>query len=98
MSTAIDELTELSDQVQEALADLWAVVVINDDVTTFQTVITALVELFDHDADYAEALAWRVHREGSAVVHVAEQEEAERGVRGLHQYGIQATMLPVDNT
>lgn len=98
MSTAVDELTDLSEQVSSALADLWAVIVLNDDVTTFQTVIDALMQLFGHDESAADALAWRVHREGRAVVHVATEEEATQGVQGLHGYGIQATMLPIDNT
>ena len=96
-STSVEQLTDVSELVSEALEDLWAVVVLNDDVTTFETVITALVLLFQHSPEAAEALAWEVHRAGRAIVHVASEEEASRGVLGLHGYRIQATMLPASS-
>lgn len=95
--TSVDELTDVAQLVDEALEDLWAVVVLNDDVTTFETVITALVVLFQHSPEAAEALAWQVHRSGRAIVHVASEEEAAQGVVALHGYRIQATMLPTSD-
>jgi ATP-dependent Clp protease adaptor protein ClpS len=74
----------------ELFDDLWSVVVLNDDVTTFATVIEALVTLFGHAHDAAERLAWIVHRSGRAVVAVGSREFAEEGVLGLHDYRIQA--------
>ena len=50
--------------------DLWAVIVWNDDVTTFQTVIKAFVEIFGHTVERADELAWRIHRTGKAAVAV----------------------------
>jgi hypothetical protein len=38
--------------------DLWAIIVWNDDVTTFQTVIQAFVEIFHHSAERVDQLAW----------------------------------------
>jgi ATP-dependent Clp protease adaptor protein ClpS len=75
-----------------ALEDLWAVVVWNDDVTTFQTVIQAFVEIFGHTVERADELAWRIHRTGKAVAAVRPKDEAEAAVHALHQRKIQATL------
>jgi ATP-dependent Clp protease adaptor protein ClpS len=72
--------------------DLWAVIVWNDDVTTFQTVITALVEIFNHSVERADDLAWKIHRTGKAVAAIRPKEEAEAAVRDLHRRLITATL------
>src|SRR5580700_6774802 len=76
------------------LEDLWAVIVWNDDVTTFQTVIEAFVEIFGHTVERADQLAWTIHRTGKAVAAVRPKDEAEAAVHALHQRKIQATMAP----
>lgn len=73
-------------------ADLWAVIVWNDDVNTFQNVIKALVEIMNHTVDRAEQLTWKIHNTGKAVVGIRPQEEAKRAVKALHARGIGATM------
>ncbi|HUD17433.1 MAG TPA: ATP-dependent Clp protease adaptor ClpS [Acidimicrobiales bacterium] len=72
--------------------DLWAVIAWNDDVTTFETVIKAFVDIFGHSPERAERLAWQIHRTGKAVVAVRPKAEAEDAVRRLHQRKIQATL------
>ena len=72
--------------------DLWAVIVWNDDVTTFQTVIEAFVEIFGHTVERADQLAWRIHRTGKATVAVRPKDEAEAGAHALHQRKISATI------
>jgi len=72
--------------------DLWAVIVWNDDVTTFQTVISAFVEIFGHTPERAEQLAWRIHRTGKAVVAIRPKAEAEDAVHRLHHRKIQASL------
>lgn len=74
------------------LEDLWAVIVWNDDVTTFQTVIQAFVEIFGHTVELADQLAWRIHRTGKAVAAVRPKCEAESAVHALHLRKIQATL------
>ena len=74
------------------LEDLWAVIVWNDDVTTFQTVIEAFVEIFGHTVERADQLAWKIHRTGKAVAAVRPKDEAEAAVHALHLRKIQATM------
>lgn len=75
-----------------AFEDLWAVIVWNDDVTTFQTVIQAFVEILGHTVERADQLAWTIHRTGKAVAAVRPKDEAEAAVHALHQRKIQATM------
>lgn len=72
--------------------DLWAVVVWNDDVTTFDTVIRAFMEILNHSRDRSEQLAWRIHRTGKAVVAIRPKDEAERVVTQLHARKIQASL------
>jgi ATP-dependent Clp protease adaptor protein ClpS len=75
-----------------AFEDLWAVIVWNDDVTTFQTVIDAFVEILGHTVERADQLAWRIHRTGKAVAAVRPREEAEAAVHALHERKISATL------
>ena len=72
--------------------DLWAVIVWNDDVTTFQTVIQAFVEIFGHTVERADQLAWRIHRTGKAVAAVRPKGEAEAAVHALHLRKISASL------
>jgi ATP-dependent Clp protease adaptor protein ClpS len=72
--------------------DLWAVIVWNDDVTTFQTVIQAFVEIFGHTVERADQLAWKIHNTGKAVAAVRPKDEAEAAVHALHRRKISATM------
>ncbi len=75
-----------------ALEDLWAVIVWNDDITTFQTVIQAFVEIFNHSPERADQLAWKIHRSGKAVAAVRPKDEAEAAVHELHERKISATL------
>ena len=71
--STIVELPVIADEDIDAFfefEDLWAVIVWNDDVTTFQTVIQAFVEIFGHTVERADKLAWRIHRTGKAVAAV----------------------------
>jgi ATP-dependent Clp protease adaptor protein ClpS len=72
--------------------DLWAIIVWNDDVTTFQTVIQAFVEIFHHSVERADQLAWTIHRTGKAVAAIRPKEEAEAAVRDLHRRKISASL------
>ena len=72
--------------------DLWAVIVWNDDVTTFQTVIQAFVEIFNHSVERADRLAWKIHQTGKAVAAIRPKDEAEAAVKDLHRRKISATL------
>jgi ATP-dependent Clp protease adapter protein ClpS len=88
----LERVDEASLDAFFAFEDLWAVVVWNDDVTTFQTVIQAFVEIFGHTVERADQLAWRIHRTGKAVAAVRPKDEAEAAVHALHLRKIQATL------
>jgi ATP-dependent Clp protease adaptor protein ClpS len=96
----LDQQTTLDHQVVDDVdvdaffetADLWAIIVWNDDVTTFQTVIQAFVEIFNHSVERADQLAWTIHRTGKAVAAIRPKEEAEAAVRDLHRRKISATL------
>ena len=93
--STIVELPVLADEDIDAFfefEDLWAVIVWNDDVTTFQTVIQAFVEIFNHSVERADQLAWTIHRTGKAVAAIRPKEEAEAAVRDLHRRKISASL------
>jgi ATP-dependent Clp protease adaptor protein ClpS len=100
MTTILDHLPTLDQPVLHDVdvdaffenEDLWAVIVWNDDVTTFQTVIQAFVEIFNHSVERADQLAWTIHRTGKAVAAIRPKEEAEAAVRDLHRRKISATL------
>ena len=95
MTTRTEEAPVISEpDLDELLTheDLWAVIAWNDDVTTFDTVIRAFVEIFGHTPERAERLAWKIHRTGKAVVAIRPKPEAEDGVRQLHRRRIQASL------
>jgi ATP-dependent Clp protease adaptor protein ClpS len=75
-----------------AFEDLWAVIVWNDDVTTFQTVIQAFVEILGHTVERADKLAQQIHRTGKAVAAVRPKDEAEAAVHALHLRKISASL------
>jgi ATP-dependent Clp protease adaptor protein ClpS len=87
-----EELDDADIDAFFAFEDLWAVIVWNDDVTTFQTVIEAFVDIFNHTVERADQLAWTIHRTGKAVAAVRPKDEAEAAVHALHLRKIQATL------
>ena len=96
--TVATEVTDLMEGVDLdsffKTEDLWAVIVWNDDVTTFQTVIQAFVEIFGHSYERADQLAWKIHNTGKAVAAVRPKDEAEAAVGDLLRRKITATLAP----
>ena len=64
-----DERTEL--------APRWKVLLLDDDVTTFEFVIHLLVSLFHKEIQEAIRLTFEVHETGSALITVTGLERAE---------------------
>lgn len=91
-STTVDTVY---DELLDAYAGLWEATVHNDDVTTFDTVIKALVDVFGHTSEAAEALAWIVHRQGQAQVAIGDKDYVVKGVRELLRRGVQASGSPL---
>jgi ATP-dependent Clp protease adaptor protein ClpS len=93
MTQTLDAPAEVIDSEDLTITeDLWVVLVWNDDVNTFDHVITALVEILRHSPTRAEQLAWKVHNEGRAVVAVRPHDEAVVAVEALLGRHIQASL------
>lgn len=73
------ETTTVEPEIERrgALAPQWKVLLLDDDVTTFEFVIWLLMSLFRKNRPEAEDLAREVHQTGSALVTVTNFERAE---------------------
>jgi ATP-dependent Clp protease adapter protein ClpS len=91
MTTAVDTDT-ITKELAGVLDGFWYVIVYNDDVTTFDTVERALVELFAHTPQAAHALAMRIHTHGKAIVAMCSHAEALKGQSGLQARKILCTI------
>jgi ATP-dependent Clp protease adaptor protein ClpS len=56
----------------------YRVIYVNDEVTSFDFVISSLVDIFNYPADAAERMAVTIHQEGSGLVAVMPYEIAEQ--------------------
>ena len=93
-SGVIDD-QDLDHQVGEVFDDLYAVVILDSDLTTFAEVEGACVSLFGYTTGEAEALAMRVHTTGQAVAAVLGRKEATRAVRDLRRWNVRSRLEKV---
>jgi ATP-dependent Clp protease adaptor protein ClpS len=70
-------LPDVETRVETRVAPRWKVILLNDDVTTFEFVIDLLVRLFHKEWREAVRLTHEVHETGSAVVEITSFERAE---------------------
>jgi len=83
------------------LAPRWKVLLLDDDVTTFEFVIWLLVDLFHKPREEAIRLTFEVHETGAAQVAVTTQERAELYVEQVHalarprRFPLRAVIEPV---
>lgn len=70
----------VAEQVEQAYAPLYAVVMHNDDYTTMDFVVYVLMEIFNHAPDRAVELMYAVHETGRAVVAILPYEIGEMRV------------------
>lgn len=84
------------------LAPRWKVLLLDDDVTTFEFVIHLLVSLFHKEIEEAVRLTFEVHETGSALITVTNLERAElyvEQVRSLARpqgFPLTATIEPAE--
>lgn len=82
------------------LAPRWKVILLNDEVTTFQFVIDLLRSLFHKNHDEAVRLTREIHETGAALITVTSLEHAElyvQQVRSLSRprgFPLTATIEP----
>lgn len=86
---------ELIPVPDEELEKPYRVIILNDDVTTFEFVITALVVVFELEPTRAEAIAWETHTTGEALVAVLPLEEAQEKVFRV-QYAARQQGFPLE--
>lgn len=78
-------LVEEEEETEERLDEPWRVILYNDDVHTFDEVITQLIKATGCSTADAEGLAWKVHTEGKAKVYEGSFEECFRVQGVLHE-------------
>ncbi len=72
----------VAEDVDESLDSPWRVILYNDDIHTFDEVITQLVKATGCTTAHAEKKAWEVHTRGKAMVYEGTFEECFR-VQGV---------------
>lgn len=89
----------LANQIQPpAPPPLWAVILINDDITPAEFVVELLIQIFGKTAFEAVDIMLKVHTEGRAVAGVYSHQIAEtqvyqvRGTSSSHRHPLQCTM------
>lgn len=85
-----DVITKIKPKLDISEPNLYRVIYLNDEQTSFEFVIDSLMTVFNHDEDSAIAVAGQVHEQGSAVAAVLVYELAE-------QKGLEVTTLARNN-
>ena len=70
----------------------WVTIVWNDPVNLQQYVTHVFTTYFGYPRPEAERLMLQVHNDGRAVVATGPQEEMERHVEAMHDFGLWATV------
>lgn len=73
--------------------DLWELVVFNDDVNSFDHVITTLIEVCDHTPEQAEQCTIIIHFKGKCGVKSGEFEELASLRQQITKRGISAEVM-----
>ena len=77
MSSCTD--IKIDEKIKQKIAppSNWKVVLLNDDLTPFDFVISLLIEVFNHTPDSAKNITRQVHETGSGIAGVYSFEVAE---------------------
>lgn len=78
--TETEEITETKteEEVEESVTTPWRLILYDDDIHTFDEVISQLMKATGCSLSEAEDKTWKVHHEGKALVHEGEFEECLR--------------------
>lgn len=79
--------------LEEETADLNEIVLFNDDVNTFDHVISTLVEVCGHSIEQAEQCSLIVHYKGKCTVKTGEYSELEPRCTKLLEAGLSAEIV-----
>ncbi|MDR9414771.1 MAG: ATP-dependent Clp protease adaptor ClpS [Gracilimonas sp.] len=67
--------TETEQEVEDSVNTPWRLILYDDDIHTFEEVISQLMKATGCSLSKAEDMTWKVHNEGKATVHEGEFEE-----------------------
>ncbi|WP_020404206.1 ATP-dependent Clp protease adaptor ClpS [Gracilimonas tropica] len=75
-----EEITKekTKEEVQDSVNTPWRLILYDDDIHTFEEVISQLMKATGCSLSKAEDMTWKVHNEGKATVHEGEFEECLR--------------------
>lgn len=79
--------------VQERTVDLNEIVLYNDDVNTFDHVISTLIEACEHTPEQAEQCSLIVHYNGKCTVKTGEYDDLKPRCSKLLQAGLSAEII-----
>lgn len=84
--------TEIGEEEDVDISDLLnqRIVVFNDNVNSFDNVITAFVEILHHTEEQAEQCAWIIHTKGKCSVKEGKFEELKPFRDAICERGIDA--------
>ena len=77
MATLTPTLPIIEDEIRIKKQPPYAVIVINDDIHTFEYVINCFQKVFGYNLQKSGQLAMRIHTEGRAIVWTGSLEVAE---------------------
>jgi len=86
----IDTELELEELVVEKLLDQKDLIVFNDDVNTFDHVISSLIKVCKHELEQAEQCTWIIHYNGKCQVKRGSFERLEPMCTALNEKGLSA--------
>jgi ATP-dependent Clp protease adapter protein ClpS len=86
---------DLSDTAEEQRTGEYLVIVFNNEVNTFDQVITILQKATGCSLEEAEMETWEIHHMGKSVVHHADQGECERVAAIIATIGIRVAVEAV---
>lgn len=78
METEESTDVKAEDEVEASITNPWRLILFDDDIHTFEEVISQLMKATGCSLSEAEDKTWKVHNEGKALVHEGEFEECLR--------------------
>lgn len=70
--------TQSKEETEEAVTTPWRLILFDDDIHTFEEVISQLMKATGCSLEEAEEMTWKVHNEGKAQVYEGEFEKCLR--------------------
>jgi ATP-dependent Clp protease adaptor protein ClpS len=90
--TNADVNEQISSLLDEIALGNWTIVLYNDDVNTFDWVVSCLVKYCQHDAIQAEQCAWFVHTKGKYAVKSGQKSRLAPICETLCEKGLSAVL------